>query len=110
MSAGKFLKSLTARPSPSPQCAQSVAGAVRSAGEGRLVFFLWDTLPTGEGKLVTEMQYTKEGCVGSRPASLLLWEGGDSLSGDTEKRPGDGAAASPVLHDSFFFVVVGCLF
>lgn len=77
----KFLKALTARPGPSWESAQSGADAMRSAGEGSLLVFLWDTLPTGEGELVTETQYKKNAVWGQAP--LLLWEEGDT---------GDGAA------------------
>lgn len=86
----KFLKALTARPGPSWESAQSGADAMRSAGEGSLVVFLRDTLPTGEGELVTEIQYKKKHCAGSgTPATVGgrgHWRWGCSV-------------ACPALHD-----------
>lgn len=83
MRAGKFLNAL--RPGPSSQYAQCGAGAVRSAGDRSLMFFH----KNWRRKVVTEMKYKKEGCVGSSTPAAV---GGDSLSRGTEERPGNGAA------------------
>lgn len=76
--------------SPTPQCAQSGAGALRSAGEA--VLPLGYTVPwrrqTGYRNAVQE-----RGLYGVKHPCCCGGRGGrDSLSGGTEERPGGGAA------------------